>query len=41
MLAALTSCKQEQQFEPAYPFNDPTLSKEERVNDLLSRLTTE
>ena len=41
LTAGLASCKQEQQFDPAYPFNDPTLSKEERVNDLLSRLTTE
>ena len=34
----LISCNQ---VKPEYPFNDPSLSKEERVNDLLSRLTTE
>ena len=27
--------------KPEYPFNDPSLSKEKRVDDLLSRLTTE
>ena len=41
LIAALTSCKQGPQVEPAYPFNDPSLSKEQRVNDLLGRLTTE
>ena len=41
LCSALISCKQQSQVKPAYPFNDPSLSKEARVNDLLSRLTTE
>ena len=32
------SCNRE---KPEFPFNDPALSTEERVNDLLARLTTE
>ena len=35
---AIASCSR---VTPQYPFNDPRLPKEERVNDLLSRLTTE
>ena len=41
LLAGMASCKQEPQVKPEYPFNDPSLSKEERVNDLLGRLTAE
>ena len=41
MCAGLSSCKQAQQIVPEYPFNDPSLSVEERVNDLLGRLTAE
>ena len=41
LCAGAISCKQEPQVKPEYPFNDPSLSVEERVNDLLSRLTSE
>ena len=41
LCAVFVSCRQQSQVKPAYPFNDPSLSKEARVNDLLSRLTTE
>ena len=41
LCAAAISCKQAPQVAPAYPFNDPSLSVEERVNDLLGRLTAE
>ena len=39
-LAIFAACTQKGP-KPAYPFNDPSLTTEERVNDLLSRLTTE
>lgn len=39
-LAIFAACTQKGP-KPAYPFNDPSLTSEERVNDLLSRLTTE
>ena len=38
-LLALASCKQKAETEYEYPFRNPNLKVEERVEDLISRLT--